>query len=837
MGYQYNSIIESSYSTGDVSGKNYIGGLMGYQDYGNTKNSYSTGDVSGNNSLGGLVGHQNSGIIANSYATGNTNGNDNIGGLVGECYNNKIENCFTTGNVSGNDNVGGLMGCHYDYNNYDGEIRISNNYRYQLATRNGVVIPAASNDINGIHGGTKTAAELMTKTTYTGNSWLFNDSTPTTGPWYWDNRGFPKLNIGTENFPFGFNPGVPTISIIAQPATNTTFTEGNISGSLSVTASVTPNGTLAYQWYRNITNSNSGGTLITGATSASFTIPTTLTATGSPYYYYCVISSAGAASVNSNVATVRVNALFEPVTDIVNVPTTATVGKPLTLTGVVIPNNATNKTITWSVQNAGGTGANITGGNSLNTTAAGTVIITARIVNGTAVGNDYTKNFNIAVNVTDTPPTITTTSLPNGRAGAFYSQMLSATGTTPIIWIIDRGGLPDGLNLSNAGVIHGIPTTAGTFDFLVKAVNTAGNDVRWFSITINPDTHASSTMYLSPSILSTGKGRNFTFTFKVYSSQLYDFAECILIFDPNYLELQEVKPVLPPPWDLFSNTEERNKVTVRISNLSGAMLSGDNAMAALTFKALAETPGTNISMIVLPGYGYNSSRLQYQGNIINFSAYGSEVSISGVTALKASFQGRTGVNTSNEERLEIIWTRAGAFLSSELVSTDQNGEAEITIPSQNSDLTIWVKGERTLAASKYIGTVAVGSTVDVGTLSVGDANDDNNVDMNDFFIFASNFGKSFGNVGFNRIADFDNNGEVDMNDFFIFASNFGKTGAPRPAGAPMMSLAYINEYINEEMSAGEAHEKDSGGCNAIPMSVIVLIVLALSIVLPHFRKW
>jgi hypothetical protein len=42
------------------------------------------------------------------------------------------------------------------------------------------------------------------------------------------------------------------------------------------------------------------------------------------------------------------------VTDITNVPTTATVGVNLTLNGTVIPTNATNKTINWEVKNGGG---------------------------------------------------------------------------------------------------------------------------------------------------------------------------------------------------------------------------------------------------------------------------------------------------------------------------------------------------------------------------------------------------------------------------------------------------------------------------------------------------
>jgi hypothetical protein len=99
-------------------------------------------------------------------------------------------------------------------------------------------------------------------------------------------------------------PVTPEITITTHPVPNTTVTQGSISGSLSVVASVTPSATLSYQWYSNTTNSNTGGTAISGATSANFAIPTNLTA--GTYYYFCEVRATGAASVRSNVATMRV---------------------------------------------------------------------------------------------------------------------------------------------------------------------------------------------------------------------------------------------------------------------------------------------------------------------------------------------------------------------------------------------------------------------------------------------------------------------------------------------------------------------------------------------------
>ena len=72
------SLISETYSKADVSGDGWessnVGGLVGYLRLGTVKASYATGDVSGMNWVGGLVGHNSSlddgGIIA-SYATGN----------------------------------------------------------------------------------------------------------------------------------------------------------------------------------------------------------------------------------------------------------------------------------------------------------------------------------------------------------------------------------------------------------------------------------------------------------------------------------------------------------------------------------------------------------------------------------------------------------------------------------------------------------------------------------------------------------------------------------------------------------------------------------------------
>jgi hypothetical protein len=130
-------------------------------------------------------------------------------------------------------------------------------------------------------------------------------------------------------------PAAPVITISTEPAATTTVTQGAISGNLSVAASVSPSGTPTYQWYSNTTASNSGGTAVAGATSATFPIPAALTA--GTYYYYVVVSVAGGPSVASSVATVVVKAAGGPPVPITTATPTPTLSElALALLGLAL---------------------------------------------------------------------------------------------------------------------------------------------------------------------------------------------------------------------------------------------------------------------------------------------------------------------------------------------------------------------------------------------------------------------------------------------------------------------------------------------------------------------
>jgi hypothetical protein len=130
---------------------------------------------------------------------------------------------------------------------------------------------------------------------------------------------------------------------------------------------------------------------------------------------------------------------------------------------------------TWSISSGalpnGLTLSPTTGAISGTPTFAGTFTFTVKLTD--SIGASVTKGFTILIRPV---PTITTTSLPNGRIFRAYTATLTATGgLAPYSWAIISGGLPNGLTLSTTtGTISGTPTRRGTFSFTVKLTDSVG---------------------------------------------------------------------------------------------------------------------------------------------------------------------------------------------------------------------------------------------------------------------------------------------------------------------------------------------------------------------------
>jgi len=111
-------MIRESYAAGDpVSSQGaFVGGLVGYVESEGTGNiniiqSYSTKDVNGHSWVGGLFGGTSEfTIISDSYAQGSVTANEFAGGLIGNSLMSPVINSYAMGNVTGNQYSGGLIG-------------------------------------------------------------------------------------------------------------------------------------------------------------------------------------------------------------------------------------------------------------------------------------------------------------------------------------------------------------------------------------------------------------------------------------------------------------------------------------------------------------------------------------------------------------------------------------------------------------------------------------------------------------------------------------------------------------------------------------------------------
>lgn len=169
----------------------------------------------------------------------------------------------------------------------------------------------------------------------------------------------------------------------------------------------------------------------------------------------------------------------------------------ITITTTSLPNGTRNtsysETLTasitganWSVVSGnlptGLTLSSSTGAITGTPTTAGTYTFTVRATYSTASDE---KQFTITIAESSvTTLTITTASLNSGRTGQSYSETLSAN-MSGVTWSVISGNLPAGLTLNQStGVISGIPTTAGTYTFTVRAVSSSQSAEKSFSITV-----------------------------------------------------------------------------------------------------------------------------------------------------------------------------------------------------------------------------------------------------------------------------------------------------------------------------------------------------------------
>lgn len=176
---------------------------------------------------------------------------------------------------------------------------------------------------------------------------------------------------------------------------------------------------------------------------------------------------------------------------------------PLTITTAQLPRGSVDTTYSQQIGASGGQtpynwsreSGNLPEGLTLNQSTgfisgtpdrAGSSSFVIKLTDTT--GASVTATLSIIINPTNSLLAFDTASLPDGVVGEDYSQSLTATGgSIPYRWSIENGKLPDGLQMSEAGLIAGNPITSGELTFQVRVTDQGGQSAtKTLSIDIDP---------------------------------------------------------------------------------------------------------------------------------------------------------------------------------------------------------------------------------------------------------------------------------------------------------------------------------------------------------------
>ncbi|MDR2970324.1 MAG: putative Ig domain-containing protein [Bacteroidales bacterium] len=543
VGYSSSSNILNCYTTGNITGESSITGSVGgvVGQAGNNSmvtNCYSTGNVSGVYSVGGVVGLlSTNSTVNNCYAIGNVSGTGVIGGVVGS-------NSATTNNcaalnpkVSGTGaNIGRVIGSNSSTasNNiaFEGMLNANDEPLWSpigATTQNGADISKINIHADGTLGGRFTTAggwitqngklpglfgnlvdmpehlilstpPTITTTTLPGGvtGTAYSAQLSATGPtpitWSLESGNLPN---GLTLSAAGVISGTPTTAGTSNFTVKATNSTGSDTKSLSIAITTAP---VAPTITTTSLPAGKTGTAYSAQLEATGTAPITWSLVSGSLPTGLTLSSAGLISGTPTVAgtsnfTVKAENSAGNNTKPLSITITASATAPIITTTTLqggVTGTAYNQTltatgttpITWSLQSGtlpAGLNLSAAGAISGTPTSAGTSNFTVKATN--SVGND-TKALSIVITTSAVKPTITTTTLPNGKTGTAYNAQLEATGTAPISWALASGNLPTGLTLYSGGAISGTPSAIGTFNFTVQATNSAGNATKALAIKI-----------------------------------------------------------------------------------------------------------------------------------------------------------------------------------------------------------------------------------------------------------------------------------------------------------------------------------------------------------------
>lgn len=159
----------------------------------------------------------------------------------------------------------------------------------------------------------------------------------------------------------------------------------------------------------------------------------------------------------------------------------------------------------------------------------------------------------------------------------------------------------------------------------------------------------------------------------------------------------------------------------------------------------------------------------------------------------AHFEGQVIFNDLNSPEsaptLVVLELRAGSSTTTIVSKTavlDATGHFSVDMtppfnlngPSANGNYTLSVKKTHWLRRTLPVNLGSGSATGLVFSLINGDASGDNDIDIGDYALLSSSYGKSLGDPGFSVNADFNGDDSVDIGDYAILSQNYGLFGNP-----------------------------------------------------------
>ncbi len=232
-----------------------------------------------------------------------------------------------------------------------------------------------------------------------------------------------------------------------------------VSGTTTALTVAATGTSLSYLWFKNTTNSNAGGTSISGATAASYTPPTTTA--GTTYYYVRVTSGANSVFSNASGAIVVITKVIPAISIAANTTSVCT-GTNVNFTatptngggaptyqwrkGGVAINGATGSTYSYAPANGDAITCILTPNNACQTTNS----VTSSGINLTA--NAYPT----VANITGTSVVCTgnTTTLANATTGGVWSSYSPSNATV-------ASGVVSGVAVGSTTISYTVTSAAG----------------------------------------------------------------------------------------------------------------------------------------------------------------------------------------------------------------------------------------------------------------------------------------------------------------------------------------------------------------------------------------